>query len=155
MLKSLSQVFTHTLYSYLLCFSELLRAPTSSQAPSAQTLQHKTVKGITFLACFSPPSPCFQSLWLLSKCKAFSFERSLEKRRCNLWEEKMSEEQSSRGKSLCSPQVCWQLEIFRCSWEEKCHCTISQSSGVSFRGIQMPGHPTGSPNKYCLIGTSA
>lgn len=138
-------------YLHLSCLpsaTEELRATMSSQAPSAQKLQHKITKGIIFLAGSSPHSPLFQSPSVLSKCKAFSFERSLEKRWFSLWEEEMSEEkQLSKGKSLCSPQVCWQSEIMRCSWEEKCHCTISQSSGVSFRGIQMPKHPTESPNK--------
>lgn len=76
--RSFIEKFVPSLYSYLhlLCLpstTEELRAPTSSQVPSAQMLQHKIIKGIAFLARSSPPSPQFQSPCLLSKRKAFSF----------------------------------------------------------------------------------
>lgn len=143
-LKSWSQASTHTSF----VSSQHFRAHSSSPAPSEQKLEHDALlKGITFLAGLST-SPHSPNLWLLSLCKAFCL-RAVVGRKMMQPEggRDVGGEAVEQGKCLCSPQVCWQSEIMRCSWEEKCHCTISQSSSVSFRAIQMPGHPTESPNK--------
>lgn len=133
--------FFPSLYSYPhLSAAGELRAPRISQEPSAHKLQHKIMES-TFLAGSSPsPHPISKLLALRGQWEKINNE-------INLWEEEMSEEkQQSRAKSLLTTGLL-AAEIVKHSWEEKCHCTITQSSSASFRGIQMPGHPTESPNK--------
>jgi len=48
--------------------------------PLHRSYNTRSSRAITFLAG-SSPSPHFQNLWLLSKCKAFAFEWSLEKKK--------------------------------------------------------------------------
>lgn len=90
---ALFKKFFPSLYSYphlqcLLSATRELRAPTSSQEPSAHKLQHKILEG-TFLASSSPsPHPISK---LLTKCKTFGQWEKINNE-INLLGEEMSEE---------------------------------------------------------------
>lgn len=140
-----------SLYSYphLLCYHEL------SNTLCTEVTTQDPPQGHHFSGRLFSSLPHFKTLGFSASAKLSPLSHHWKKDNATCGRKRCQSRSRRAGERVSAPQVCWQSEVMRCSWEEKCHCTISQSSSVSFRGIQMPGHPTESPNKQYLIVTSA